>query len=271
MAVAPPLLFAEYAAASAEVRAIMDTQFKLIKTNARAQAHGVWYEWRAKVTQGMKAGLQRHLDGLERDTAVLARLSAAIDEPYVQASQRNSQLKDRLHALQARQQEMLDTDHAAVQACEAKMQKCVAETQACEQQNSKVQTELEQASSLLQQSQSRLEKLQAEISRAEQQAVQDREIDAGTLADSRTRLQQLQKATGLTFESARLGVLRFKMPGRFTLVVNGDGNTVAVEPEAESDRAQCPAVCRAWNSHALAVLNDMLQTRNQRPIVERVS
>ena len=59
-----PLLFKEYFSAALDVRAIMDSQFKLLKTYARHQAKAVWYDWRQKLLTGVKDSLSKNHAGL---------------------------------------------------------------------------------------------------------------------------------------------------------------------------------------------------------------
>ena len=59
-----PLLFREYVSAAPDVRAIMDSQFKLLKTYARHQAKAVWYDWRQKLLTGVKDSLDKNHAGL---------------------------------------------------------------------------------------------------------------------------------------------------------------------------------------------------------------
>ncbi|KAK9471589.1 Spc7 kinetochore protein-domain-containing protein, partial [Dipodascopsis tothii] len=67
-----PEVFREYLAASVEEQAQLCAQFKLIKAFARLQAKGVWYEWRAKLVNGVLASLGQNLAALRDDDAALA-------------------------------------------------------------------------------------------------------------------------------------------------------------------------------------------------------
>jgi kinetochore protein Spc7/SPC105 len=61
-----PLLFREYMSAPPELRRIMDSQFKLVKTWARHSAKGVWYNWRDQLLGGVMQTLQKNGDGLKK-------------------------------------------------------------------------------------------------------------------------------------------------------------------------------------------------------------
>jgi kinetochore protein Spc7/SPC105 len=62
----PPLLFREYVLAPPELKRIMDSQFKLVKTWARSSARGVWYNWRTELLGGVMLTLQKNMDGLKK-------------------------------------------------------------------------------------------------------------------------------------------------------------------------------------------------------------
>lgn len=66
-----PLLFRDYIDAPPDVKVIMDTQFKNIKTHARLLAKGIWYEWRMKLLDGVKLALEDHLVGMKADEAII--------------------------------------------------------------------------------------------------------------------------------------------------------------------------------------------------------
>jgi len=62
----PPLLFREYVGAPVELKRIMDSQFKLVKTWARYKAKGGWYTWRDQLLGGVMPTLQKNADGLRK-------------------------------------------------------------------------------------------------------------------------------------------------------------------------------------------------------------
>ena len=62
----PPLLFREYVGAPPELKRIMDSQFKLVKTWARLKAKGGWYSWRDQLLGGVMPTLQKNAEGLRK-------------------------------------------------------------------------------------------------------------------------------------------------------------------------------------------------------------
>lgn len=66
-----PLLFREYIDAPPDVKVIMDTQFKNVKTHSRLRAKGIWYEWRMNLLDGVKSALDDNLVSMKADEAVI--------------------------------------------------------------------------------------------------------------------------------------------------------------------------------------------------------
>ena len=73
-----PALFREYLSAPAAEKAIMDNQFKNMKTNARLQSKAMWYEWRSKLLDGLKDGLARFGEDFDRDDSTLKKQEALL-------------------------------------------------------------------------------------------------------------------------------------------------------------------------------------------------
>lgn len=72
----PPLLFREYVGAPPELKRIMDSQFKLVKTWARLKAKGGWYSWRDQLLGGVMPTLRKNADGLRKVSLLMLRLMA---------------------------------------------------------------------------------------------------------------------------------------------------------------------------------------------------
>ena len=66
-------MFREYISAAPDVKAIMDSQFKNVKTHARLLSKAMWYEWRMKLLDGLKEGLVRINDGFVEDVEILSQ------------------------------------------------------------------------------------------------------------------------------------------------------------------------------------------------------
>lgn len=66
-----PPLFHEYINATPEFKALMDNQFKNVKTHAKLLSKAGWYEWRMKLQEGLREGLIKTAEGMAADEKFL--------------------------------------------------------------------------------------------------------------------------------------------------------------------------------------------------------
>ncbi|KAL5353153.1 hypothetical protein ACLOAV_001184 [Pseudogymnoascus australis] len=74
-----PPLFQEYISATPDVKRLMDSQFRNIKTHSRLVSKGMWYEWRMKLLDGLRDGLITIAEGMTSDADVLAKQQELLD------------------------------------------------------------------------------------------------------------------------------------------------------------------------------------------------
>lgn len=105
-----PLLFSEYLVAPPDQRAVMDNQFKNLKTNARLEARGEWYTWRSNLLHDLKAGLFGTMDGFKRDETILADQEQLLDAVLPGLVEKQERLSGERAALQQRHDELNSCD-----------------------------------------------------------------------------------------------------------------------------------------------------------------
>lgn len=74
-----PPLFQEYISATGDLKTVMDNQFKNMKTHSRLVSRGMWYEWRMKLLDGLRAGLIKIAEGMASDSEILAHQQELLD------------------------------------------------------------------------------------------------------------------------------------------------------------------------------------------------
>ncbi|RFU32557.1 hypothetical protein B7463_g3757, partial [Scytalidium lignicola] len=74
-----PPLFREYMSASADVKVLMDSQLKNVKTHARLLSKGMWYEWRMTLLETLKEGLIKTAEGMMADEEQLLHQQHLLD------------------------------------------------------------------------------------------------------------------------------------------------------------------------------------------------
>ncbi|KAK7430108.1 hypothetical protein QQZ08_003292 [Neonectria magnoliae] len=111
-----PTLFKEYMAATPEVKALMDNQFKNVKTHARLLSKAMWYEWRMKLQDGLKEGLLRIDEGMEADEVCLKEQKALLDSVMPALQARFKSVVEESSNLEEVAQELADCDPSDLEA-----------------------------------------------------------------------------------------------------------------------------------------------------------
>jgi len=105
-----PPIFREYMAATSEVRALMDTQFKNVKTHARLLSKAMWYEWRTKLQDGLKEGLDRIAENLKADGINIHQREKVLAEAVPQAEELLAALERRQVEFERKAKELDEHD-----------------------------------------------------------------------------------------------------------------------------------------------------------------
>ncbi len=105
-----PPLFREYMSATPDVRVLMDSQFKNVKTHARLLSKGMWYEWRMKLLDGLKDGLYKISEGMEVDAEALQYQQDLLDAILPQLAEECEKLVDEEADLRTVAEELASCD-----------------------------------------------------------------------------------------------------------------------------------------------------------------
>ncbi|KAI4283609.1 MAG: hypothetical protein L6R35_005106, partial [Caloplaca aegaea] len=105
-----PALFREYITATPDIKAVMDTQFKNVKTHARLLSKAMWYEWRMKLLDGLKEGLVQISDGMEEDARSLDQQERLLEAVLPKLDGENNRLQKEHEVLQAQADELASCD-----------------------------------------------------------------------------------------------------------------------------------------------------------------
>jgi kinetochore protein Spc7/SPC105 len=166
-----PLLFSEYLTAPPDQRAIMDNQFKNLKTNARLEARGEWYTWRSTLLHDLKSGLLGTLDGFRRDESKLANQEQLLDTVLPPLVEKQVALSVECKQLQQRHDELNSCDREEL---EQTREKLVA-----------TDAELEEKRQLLEQLQQELADKEAHI-----EAVKERKVECVEQTKAAERMRE---------------------------------------------------------------------------------
>ena len=105
-----PLLFTEYLTAPPDQRAVMDNQFKNLRTNSRLEARGEWYTWRSTLLGTLKASLLSTVDDFKHDEACLLNQERLLDVVLPPLIEKQKQLSTEQKLLQQRHDELNSCD-----------------------------------------------------------------------------------------------------------------------------------------------------------------
>lgn len=93
-----------------DMKALMDNQFKNVKTHARLLSKAMWYEWRMKLLDGLKEGLVQISDGMDGDATILLQQEELLESVLPKLVEENDRLQNEHQTLQAQADELASCD-----------------------------------------------------------------------------------------------------------------------------------------------------------------
>ncbi|EPS42075.1 hypothetical protein H072_3814 [Dactylellina haptotyla CBS 200.50] len=105
-----PRLFREYVLAPPDVRAVMDLQFKNIKSSSRLEARGDWYTWRRGLQETIMAKAQENLTALKEDGKVIEKQREIVDSLEPVLTTKHKELTEKVETLRMRKEEIEGSD-----------------------------------------------------------------------------------------------------------------------------------------------------------------
>lgn len=139
-----PPLFREYLSAPAEERAIMEGQFKNMKTNARLQSKAGWHAWRSQLLNDLKNALEHSAAELEQDDAKIKEQESVLEVVLSQLVARDEQLSRLAEQLQQRAAEMDSVDREELEDTRSRLVNVEKEIEEKKQLLAELQKELEE-------------------------------------------------------------------------------------------------------------------------------
>lgn len=160
-------MFQEYITATPDIRLLMDNQFRNVKTHARLLSKEMWYEWRMKLLEGLKQGLDRHVDEMKQDDAILSRKENILANVVPGLIERHDKLEIDSQNLQKVIDEIENCDQEELRDARKKLLAVETELSGYKDKCTQTQSRLEAKSDLLERAQARREELLQEIREAE--------------------------------------------------------------------------------------------------------
>ncbi|KAK3397811.1 hypothetical protein B0T20DRAFT_232446 [Sordaria brevicollis] len=116
-----PPLFKEYISAPPELKLLMDNQFKNVKSHARLLSKAMWYEWRMKLQEGLREGLFKISEGMDKDDEFLRKQQELLSSVLPGLTKRYGALERELEDLEAVEKELEDCDPEDLEAARAEL------------------------------------------------------------------------------------------------------------------------------------------------------
>lgn len=138
-----PPLFREYVTARPDIRLLMDNQFRNVKTHARLLSKAMWYEWRMKLLEGLKEGLDRHVEEMQADDSLLSEQEAILQGVVPELVKKRALLGSEASRMQEIVDEMENIDPNELRMARERLAKVDAEIERKKRQLEEMQEELQ--------------------------------------------------------------------------------------------------------------------------------
>ncbi|TLD35890.1 Spc7-domain-containing protein [Venturia nashicola] len=206
-----PPLFREYLLAPPQERAIMDNQFKNMKTNARLQSKGGWYAWRRKLLSDLHKGQLQFASDFDRDEAVLTKQEAAIDAVLPNLIQQHEELEIESNRLQQRADELASHDREELETARENLVSTEAEIEEKKQMLANLQRQLEDKEANIEAVKERKVETLEEIKEAERVREEFRGWSSSEVSVLKAKVDELESEHGwsVTAASASPSTLTF--------------------------------------------------------------
>lgn len=162
-----PALFREYITAPPDIRVIMDNQFRNVKTHARLLSKATWYEWRMKLLEGLKEGLNRHVEEMKADDDLLSAREKLLNSNVPPLVEKHASLEQEATDLQQLVDEMENCDQDELRSTRSKLSDLDSEIAAKRRELEQLQEEVQEKTTLIEGGSEMRDEFLAQIQEAE--------------------------------------------------------------------------------------------------------
>ncbi|KAL5404901.1 hypothetical protein PMIN03_008809 [Paraphaeosphaeria minitans] len=197
-----PLLFSEYLTAPPDQRAIMDNQFKNLKTNARLETRGEWYTWRTNLLRDLKSMLLPTLDEFKQDESVLRNQELLLEEVLPPLQQAQERLSKECGQLQQRHDELNNCNREELEQARERLVAVGTELEEKRQLVARMQEELEAKEARMEAVKERKVECVADIKAAERVREECRGWSTTEVSELHAKVSALEQKHGWSITSA---------------------------------------------------------------------
>ncbi|TLD33834.1 hypothetical protein PspLS_01405 [Pyricularia sp. CBS 133598] len=193
-----PPLFREYMSASPDFRVLMDNQFKNVKLHARLLSKAMWYEWRMKLQEGLKEGLEKTAEGMAQDEQVLKKTQALIDSVLPALVKKFSELEKEHNLLDEAVRELAECDPGELQAARDELLTATQDIDLKKQQIAELERDLQKSEEAIGEMTTKKQLYLDEIREAERVREECRGWRPDEIMDLKARIEAIEKEHGWT-------------------------------------------------------------------------
>ncbi|KAI0405914.1 hypothetical protein F4802DRAFT_561200 [Xylaria palmicola] len=191
-----PPLFKEYMTATPEFKTLMDNQFKNVKTHARLLSKAMWYEWRMKLQDGLKEGLDKISEGMAADELLLQKQQASLNSVLPGLFQRFESLTAEHENLEAVAQELAECDPEDLQSARTELNDLDSDIEAKKQKIEELRRQLTLVESDVDTATQRKRGYVSDIEEAEREREECRGWTSNEINSLKARVDELEAQHG---------------------------------------------------------------------------
>ncbi|KAI0443206.1 hypothetical protein F4803DRAFT_515966 [Xylaria telfairii] len=191
-----PPLFKEYMTATPEFKTLMDNQFKNVKTHARLLSKAMWYEWRMKLQDGLKEGLEKIFEGMETDKELLKKQQALLGSILPRLVQQFEVLSTEREDLEAVAQELADCDPEDLQSARSELTTLDSDIETKKRMIEELRKELTEAESNVDSAAQKKRSCVADIEEAEKVREECRGWTSNEINSLKAKVDELERRHG---------------------------------------------------------------------------
>ncbi|KAI9038549.1 kinetochore-microtubule binding complex subunit SPC105 [Aspergillus affinis] len=197
-----PPLFREYMTAAPDIRLLMDNQFRNVKTHARLLSKATWYEWRMKLLEGLKEGLNGHVEELKADEDRLSKHETLLNDIVPALTEKHAALEGEATTLQQLADEMENCDQEELRGAREKLSTIEEEIEAKKKQLKQMQAEVQEKTNTLEIGAEAKAEFVAQIEEAERVKAECRGWNAKEISELKDSVHKIERQTGWSIVSA---------------------------------------------------------------------
>ncbi|RAK97832.1 kinetochore-microtubule binding complex subunit SPC105 [Aspergillus ibericus CBS 121593] len=198
-----PPLFREYMTAPPDIRLLMDNQFRNVKTHARLLSKATWYEWRMKLLEGLKDGLDRHVQEMKADGELLSKHETLLGGVVPALVEKHSTLEGEATTLQQLADDMENCDQDELRSAREKLAGVEAEIEEKKRRLLEMQEELKGKTDTIESGTELKAEYTAQIQEAERVKEECRGWSAKEISELKDSVRNIERQTGWSIISAK--------------------------------------------------------------------